>query len=164
MGSIYALVALGFVLIYKSTSILNLAQGEFLMVGAYICLSMTLDFGLGFIASFVITLFFSVILGLGLDYDIFTLERIREKRFIEGLENEEAISQALSHTGSIISGAGIIMMIAFGGLMFSSSIILVQFGFILAFAIFLDTFFVRTILLPAIMGLADKWNWWPNKP
>ena len=36
MGSIYALVALGFVLIYKSTSILNLAQGEFLMVGAYI--------------------------------------------------------------------------------------------------------------------------------
>ncbi len=64
MGSIYALVALGFVLIYKSTSILNLAQGEFLMVGAYICLSMTLDFGLNFIASFVLTLVFSVILGL----------------------------------------------------------------------------------------------------
>ena len=39
MGSIYALVALGFVLIYKATSILNLAQGEFLMVGAYVCLS-----------------------------------------------------------------------------------------------------------------------------
>ena len=64
MGSIYALVALGFVLIYKSTSILNLAQGEFLMVGAYICLSMTLDFKLNFIASFLITMFFSVILGL----------------------------------------------------------------------------------------------------
>ena len=44
VGSIYALAALGFVLIYKSTSILNLAQGEFMMVGAYICLSMTLDF------------------------------------------------------------------------------------------------------------------------
>lgn len=64
MGSIYALVALGFVLIYKSTSILNLAQGEFLMMGAYICLSMTLDFGLNFIASFIITMVFSVILGL----------------------------------------------------------------------------------------------------
>ena len=67
MGSIYALVALGFVLIYKSTSILNLAQGEFLMVGAYICLSMTLDFGLNFVASFVITMLFSVILGLAVE-------------------------------------------------------------------------------------------------
>jgi branched-chain amino acid transport system permease protein len=67
MGSIYALVALGFVLIYKSTSILNLAQGEFLMFGAYVCLSMTLDFGLNFIASFVLTLVFSVILGLAVE-------------------------------------------------------------------------------------------------
>ncbi len=67
MGSIYALVALGFVLIYKSTSILNLAQGEFLMVGAYICLSMTLDFGLNFFASFLLTMAFSVLLGLAVE-------------------------------------------------------------------------------------------------
>jgi branched-chain amino acid transport system permease protein len=64
MGSIYALVALGFVLIFKSTSILNLAQGEFLMVGAYICLSLTLDLKLNFLASFALTMVFSVILGL----------------------------------------------------------------------------------------------------
>ncbi len=67
MGSIYALVALGFVLIYKSTSILNLAQGEFLMVGAYFCLSMTLDFGLNFIVSFMITMVFSVLLGMAVE-------------------------------------------------------------------------------------------------
>ncbi len=67
MGSIYALVALGFVLIYKSTSILNLAQGEFLMVGAYVCLSMTLDFGLNFFVSFIITMAFSVLLGLAVE-------------------------------------------------------------------------------------------------
>jgi branched-chain amino acid transport system permease protein len=67
MGSIYALVALGFVLIYKSTSILNLAQGEFLMVGAYICLSMTIDFGLNFYASFAITMVFSIVLGLAVE-------------------------------------------------------------------------------------------------
>jgi branched-chain amino acid transport system permease protein len=67
LGSIYALVALGFVLIYKSTSILNLAQGEFLMVGAYVCLSMTLDFGLNFFTSFVITMGFSVVLGLAVE-------------------------------------------------------------------------------------------------
>ncbi len=67
MGSIYALVALGFVLIYKATSILNLAQGEFLMVGAYVCLSITLDFGLNFVASFMLTMVFSVILGLAVE-------------------------------------------------------------------------------------------------
>lgn len=67
MGSIYALIALGFVLIYKSTSILNLAQGEFLMVGAYICLSMTLDFGLNLVASFMLTMVFSIILGLAVE-------------------------------------------------------------------------------------------------
>jgi branched-chain amino acid transport system permease protein len=67
MGSIYALVALGFVLIYKSTSILNLAQGEFLMVGAYICLALTLDLKLNFIAAFALTLVFSVILGLAVE-------------------------------------------------------------------------------------------------
>jgi len=67
LGSIYALVALGFVLIYKSTSILNLAQGEFLMVGAYICLSLTIDFRLNFFASFIITMVFSVLLGLLLE-------------------------------------------------------------------------------------------------
>jgi branched-chain amino acid transport system permease protein len=67
MGSIYALIALGFVLIYKSTSILNLAQGEFLMVGAYICLSMTLDFGLNFVAAFMLTMVFSIILGLAVE-------------------------------------------------------------------------------------------------
>lgn len=67
MGSIYSLVALGFVLIYKSTSILNLAQGEFLMVGAYICLSMTIDFGLNFYASFAITMVFSVGLGMAVE-------------------------------------------------------------------------------------------------
>ncbi|HDZ91195.1 MAG: branched-chain amino acid ABC transporter permease [Deltaproteobacteria bacterium] len=67
MGSIYALVALGFVLIYKATSILNLAQGEFLMVGAYVCLSITLDLGLNFLASFMLTMVFSVILGLAVE-------------------------------------------------------------------------------------------------
>jgi branched-chain amino acid transport system permease protein len=54
-------------LIYKSTSILNLAQGELMMVGAYICLSMTLDFGLNFFVSFIITMVFSVILGLAVE-------------------------------------------------------------------------------------------------
>ena len=67
IGSIYALVALGFVIIYKSSSILNFAQGEFLMVGAYICLALMVGARVPFWAAFVLTLGFSVVLGLALE-------------------------------------------------------------------------------------------------
>jgi branched-chain amino acid transport system permease protein len=68
VGSIYALVALGFVVIYKSSSILNFAQGEFLMLGAYVCLAiMTGSAPVPFWAAFLLTLCFSVALGLLLE-------------------------------------------------------------------------------------------------
>jgi branched-chain amino acid transport system permease protein len=64
IGSIYALVGLGFVIIYKSSSILNFAQGEFLMLGAYVCLAIFVDARVPFLAAFVLTLVFSVVLGV----------------------------------------------------------------------------------------------------
>eukprot|EP00456_Euglypha_rotunda_P063103 TRINITY_DN5327_c0_g2_i3.p1 TRINITY_DN5327_c0_g2~~TRINITY_DN5327_c0_g2_i3.p1 ORF type:complete len:117 (+),score=20.13 TRINITY_DN5327_c0_g2_i3:101-451(+) len=54
------------------------------------------------------------------------------------------------------------MFIAFAGLMFSSELALNQYGFFLAFAVLVDTFVVRTLLVPAIMGLAGAANWWPG--
>ena len=63
-GSVYALVALGFVLIYKSTSIINFAQGEFVLVGSYICLWMVVDLGVPFIPAFVLTMGGAVVLGM----------------------------------------------------------------------------------------------------
>ncbi len=67
VGSIYSLVALGFVVIYKSSSILNFAQGEFLMLGAYVCLSISVTGAVPFWAAFVLTMAFSVVLGLALE-------------------------------------------------------------------------------------------------
>jgi branched-chain amino acid transport system permease protein len=64
IGSIYALVGLGFVIIYKSSSILNFAQGEFLMLGAYVCLAIFTTAKVPFLAAFVLTLAFSVVLGV----------------------------------------------------------------------------------------------------
>jgi branched-chain amino acid transport system permease protein len=57
-GSVYALVALGFVLIYKASSVINFAQGELLMAGAYICLALTVTAHLPFWAAFLVTLAF----------------------------------------------------------------------------------------------------------
>ncbi|HET6923970.1 MAG TPA: branched-chain amino acid ABC transporter permease [Anaeromyxobacteraceae bacterium] len=64
IGSIYALVGLGFVIIYKSSSILNFAQGELLMLGAYVCLAIFTTYQVPFVAAFALTLGFSVVLGV----------------------------------------------------------------------------------------------------
>jgi len=64
IGSIYALVGLGFVIIYKSSSILNFAQGEFLMLGAYVCVAIFTTYRVPFLAAFLLTLCFSVVLGV----------------------------------------------------------------------------------------------------
>jgi branched-chain amino acid transport system permease protein len=64
IGSVYSLVALGFVLIYKATSVINFAQGEFVLVGGYICLDLVVGFQIPFVWAFFLTMAFSVILGL----------------------------------------------------------------------------------------------------
>ena len=67
IGSIYALVGLGFVIIYKSSSILNFAQGELLMLGAYVCLAIFTETKVPFLAAFALTLGFSVVLGVAME-------------------------------------------------------------------------------------------------
>jgi branched-chain amino acid transport system permease protein len=64
VGSIYSLVALGFVIIYKATKVVNFAQGELVMVGAYICFALTVQARLPFLVAFFMTLAFSFILGI----------------------------------------------------------------------------------------------------
>jgi len=67
VGSIYALVAMGFVIIYKSTSVLNFAQGEFLLLGAYISLALLTRWHVPFWATVVLTLGFAAALGLAIE-------------------------------------------------------------------------------------------------
>ncbi|MFH2011939.1 MAG: branched-chain amino acid ABC transporter permease [Pseudomonadota bacterium] len=67
VGSVYSLIALGFVLIYKATDVLNLAVGEMMMLGAYFCFSLVTTFKLPYIPAFLVTLIFSAILGLLLE-------------------------------------------------------------------------------------------------
>jgi branched-chain amino acid transport system permease protein len=67
IGSVYALVAMGFALIYKSTSIINFAQGEFVLVGAYICLWFYTDLGVPILLACLITMAMSIIMGVLLE-------------------------------------------------------------------------------------------------
>lgn len=67
VGSIYSLIALGFVLIYKATEVVNFAQGELLMIGAYICLEIIVSTGMPFLAGFFTTLIFMTLLALAIE-------------------------------------------------------------------------------------------------
>lgn len=67
VGSIYSLVALGFVIIYKATKVVNFAQGELVMVGAYICFGLTVQLQLPFWVAFLLTLVVSVLVGLAIE-------------------------------------------------------------------------------------------------
>jgi len=102
---------------------------------------------------------FIMLMGLGMDYNIFILTRIREE-VAKGKDNTTAIVDAIDWTGGIITALAIIMGGAIGALMLSSTKMLAEFGFCLAFAILLDAMVVRTYIVPAVMQLLGKWTWW----
>jgi RND superfamily putative drug exporter len=102
---------------------------------------------------------FVIAMGLGMDYDIFLTTRIREE-VAKGKTDKEAIVEAVEKTGGIITAAGAVMAGAFGSMMLSSLGMLQEFGFALFFVIILDAMIVRIYLVPAIMVLLEKWNWW----
>jgi uncharacterized membrane protein YdfJ with MMPL/SSD domain len=105
---------------------------------------------------------FSIIVGLALDYDVFLISRILEYR-LEGYEHKTSIACGLHATGGIITAAGIIMAFAFGSLMLSSNPVLYQWSFLLTTAVLLDTFVIRTIVVPIVTGLAGRHCWWPRQ-
>ena len=106
---------------------------------------------------------FVMAMGLGMDYDIFIITRVREE-VAKGKSDRDAITEAMTRTGGIISACGIVMAGAFATLMISPQPFLQQIGFALAFAILLDSTVVRIYLVPAIMVLAGKSNWWAPGP
>ncbi len=102
---------------------------------------------------------FVIAMGLGMDYDIFLTTRIREE-VAKGKSDKDAIVTAVEKTGGIITAAGLVMSGAFATMMLSSLGLLQEFGFALAFVILLDAMIVRIYLVPSVMILLQKWNWW----
>ena len=105
---------------------------------------------------------FSILFGLSMDYHVFLLSRIRE-HFDLTHDNTESVAFGLASTGSIITGAAIIMVAVFGGFAAGDLIMFQQMGFGLAAAVFLDATIVRMILIPASMRLLGDRNWYLPK-
>jgi RND superfamily putative drug exporter len=121
--------------------------------------------GLTFILPFLLFVF---LLALGEDYNILVMTRIREEA--HHLELREAVGRALSVTGTTVTSAGLVLAGTFGVLAIVGSgsagaqnvRTIVNVGVGLALGVLMDTFLVRTLLVPAAVVLIGRWNWWPS--
>lgn len=111
---------------------------------------------------FIPILITSIVCGLALDYDVFLITRIIEHRR-GGYDIRASIVKAVCETGTTIASAGVILTLAFAGLMLSDESALDIGGFMLSTAVLFDTFVVNTVLVPALMSLGDRIAWWPMK-
>ncbi len=122
--------------------------------------------GMTFILPFLLFVF---LLALGEDYNILVMTRIREEA--RRLPLREAVGRALSVTGTTVTSAGLVLALTFGVLAVvgSSSAgpanvrTIVDVGVGLALGVLVDTFLVRTLLVPAAVVLIGRWNWWPSR-
>jgi RND superfamily putative drug exporter len=108
---------------------------------------------------FLPALMFSVLFGLSMDYQVFLVSRIHEQ-WVRTRDNRVAVTRGQTVTGRVITAAASIMILVFLSFTPVSNIIIQQFGAGLAAAIFLDAFVVRTVLVPALMHLFGRANWW----
>jgi len=101
------------------------------------------------------------IMGVGVDYDIFLVMRIREY-VKDGKNNFEAIKMGLARSGPIVASIGIIFSIVFLSLLSSGVPIIEEVGFIVAIGILIDSVLSVLFIVPSIMFLLQKYNWWPG--
>jgi uncharacterized membrane protein YdfJ with MMPL/SSD domain len=102
---------------------------------------------------------FAMLFGLSMDYEVFLVTRMREA-WDETHDNVRAVGLGLERTGRIVSAAAIIMVAAFSGFVAGRIVGLQEFGLGLAVAILVDATIVRVLLVPSLMAIFGRWNWW----
>jgi RND superfamily putative drug exporter len=106
-------------------------------------------------------LLFAIAFGLSTDYGVFLLTRIREA-WDDGLPNREAVAVGLERTGRIVTAAALLFCIAVGSFATSQIVFVKEVGVGIALAVLVDASLVRALLVPSLMALLGRWNWWPS--
>ncbi|HEY7008828.1 MAG TPA: MMPL family transporter, partial [Jatrophihabitantaceae bacterium] len=114
--------------------------------------------GAGPIDAFMPVLFFAILFGLSMDYQVFLVSRMHEE-WLHTRDNGRAVRVGQSETGGIITVAALIMIAVFAGFLLADARVIKLFGLGLGAAIFIDAFILRTVLVPALMHTLGPWNW-----
>ncbi len=108
-------------------------------------------------------LMFAVVFGLSTDYAVFLLSRIKEARDA-GASDSECVAIGLERTGRIVTAAALLFAIAIGAFATSEIVFIKENGIGTALAVLIDATVIRALLVPSLMELLGKWNWWAPAP
>lgn len=117
----------------------------------------------GGLESTQLLLLFAVAFGLSTDYGVFLLSRIKEARD-HGASDAAAVAIGLERTGRVVTAAALLFCVAVGSFVTSEMIFIKQVGFGTALAVLVDATVIRGLLVPSLMMLLGRWNWWAPRP
>ncbi|HEX6492260.1 MAG TPA: MMPL family transporter, partial [Candidatus Dormibacteraeota bacterium] len=113
----------------------------------------------GSISVVIPMLMFCIAFGLSMDYEVFLLSRIKEE-YDAGVENDEAVAAGLERTGRIVTAAAVLLAFVYVAFATSGVTVVKLLGLGLALAVLVDAFLIRLTLVPALMRVAGRANWW----
>ena len=113
----------------------------------------------GPIEAWIPALMFAVLFGLSTDYEVFLISRMHEEWTLSG-DNKRAVIRGQAETGRVITAASLIMILVFAAFILTGQEAIMQIGLGFAAAIFVDAYVIRTVLVPAIMHMLGRANWW----
>ncbi len=109
----------------------------------------------------ILLIAFVFLVALGIDYNIFLMTRAREESMRHG--TRAGVLRALAVTGGVITSAGMVLAATFGALSVLPLLFLVQLAFLVGFGVLLDTFVVRSLVVPSAVALLGDRTWWPGR-
>jgi putative drug exporter of the RND superfamily len=113
----------------------------------------------GPVESFLPVMLFAILFGLSMDYQVFLVTRMHEE-YLKSGDNKIAVRNGLAATGKTITAAALIMILVFGSFILGGQVVIKEFGIGLAGGILVDAVFIRMAVVPSLMMMLGKANWW----
>jgi RND superfamily putative drug exporter len=164
LGCVLLMIAFRSILIPVTAAVMNLlaAGAAFGVVTAVFqkgFLAGPLGVGTGPVEAFLPVMMLAILFGLSMDYQVFLVSRMHEE-WMRTEDNGHSVRIGQAATGRVITAAATIMIFVFISFLLAGQRVIAEFGIGLASAVFLDAFILRTILVPAVMHIIGKRNWW----
>ena len=112
------------------------------------------------VEAFLPVMLFAILFGLSMDYQVFLVSRMHEEYIKSGGDNRAAVRNGLAATGKTITAAALIMILVFASFILGGNRVIKEFGIGLAGGVLVDAVFIRMAIVPSIMMLLGKANWW----